>query len=137
MRYSAHGAPLPMQVLLYFFIGLAAALVNIGCFTGLLAAGLGTGAAIALAFVLAAAANYLLCLAILFRHKAFWSTAGELTAYLVTVTIMGLFDYGATSGLLALGVSPFWSKTWATLVGFAGNFILRRWLVFREKRNNC
>ena len=134
MHYSAHRAPLPMQVLLYFFIGLTAALVNIGCFTSLLAAGLSAGAAIAIAFVLAAAVNYLLCIAVLFRHKAFWSTTGELLAYLVTVTVMGMLDYGLTTGLMALGTSPFWAKSWATLVGFAGNFILRRWLVFREKR---
>jgi glycosyltransferase involved in cell wall biosynthesis len=134
MHYSAHRAPLPMQILLYLFIGLVAGLVNIGCFTSLLTVGIGTGLAIAISFVLAAAVNYLLCIAILFRHKAFWSTAGELFVYLVTVGIMGLIDYGATTGLLALGISPFWSKSWAVLVGFAGNFILRRWLVFREKR---
>jgi putative flippase GtrA len=123
-----------MQILLYFLIGLGAALVNIGGFTSLLAAGLGPGLAIALAFVLAAVVNYLLCIAILFRHKAFWSTAGELFTYLITVALMGLFDYGFTIGLLALGASPFWAKSWAAALGFAGNFILRRWLVFREKR---
>jgi putative flippase GtrA len=48
--------------------------------------------------------------------------------------IMGLFDYGITTGLMALDLSPFWAKSWAALTGFAGNFILRRWLVFREKR---
>ena len=134
LHYSAHRAPLPMQILLYFFIGLAAALVNIGGFTSLLAAGMDTGAAIALAFVLAAAVNYLLCIAILFRHKAFWSTTGELLAYLATVIVMGLVDYSLTKGLLALGVTPFWAKSWATLVGFVGNFIFRRSVVFREKR---
>jgi len=134
LHYSAHRAPLPMQVLLYFLIGLIAALVNIGGFTSLLAAGLRPGMAIALAFVLAAVVNYLLCIAILFRHKAFWSTAGELFTYLVTVALMGLVDYGVTTGLLALGLAPPWAKSWAAAVGFAGNFILRRWLVFREKR---
>ena len=134
LHYSAHRAPLPMQILLYFFIGLTAALVNIGSFLGLLPLGVSTGVAIASAFILAAAVNYLLCIAILFRHKAFWSTSGELTAYLVTVLIMGLVDYGVTTGLLALGTSPFWAKSWAAVVGFAGNFAFRRWLVFREKR---
>jgi len=132
MHYGAHRAPLPMQVLLYFFIGLVAALVNIGCFTSLLGAGVGAKPAIAAAFVLAAAVNYLLCIAVLFRHKAFWSTRGELFAYLVTVSIMGLIDYGITAWLLRLSISPVWAKSWGCLVGFAGNFILRRWLVFRE-----
>jgi len=134
LHYSAHRAPLPMQILLYFLIGFAAALVNIVGFAGLLAAGLSPGTAIVLAFILAAAVNYLLCITILFRHKAFWSTAGELFAYLATVTLMGLFDYGLTTGLLALGLSTFWAKFWPSVVGFAGNFAFRRWLVFREKR---
>jgi len=134
LHYSAHRAPLPMQILLYFFIGLTAALINIGSFTSLLAAGINTGVAIALAFILAAAVNYLLCIAILFRHKSFWSTTGELFAYLLTVIVMGLVDYSITTGLLALGISPVWAKSWAAVVGFAGNFAFRRWLVFREKR---
>ena len=133
LHYSAHRAPLPMQILLYFFIGLTAALTNIGCFIGLLAVGISTGLAIAGAFVLAAAVNYLLCIAILFRHKAFWSTTGELFVYLLVVLIMGMIDFGITTGLLSLGISPFWAKFWATVIGFAGNFILRRWLVFKEK----
>ena len=134
LHYSAHRAPLPMQIFLYFFIGLTAAVVNVGSFASLLAVGISTGVAIALAFILAAAVNYLLCIAILFRHKAFWSTSGELFAYLFTVTIMGLVDYSVTTGLLALGMFPVWAKSWAAVVGFAGNFAFRRWLVFREKR---
>jgi len=133
MHYSAHRAPLPMQIMLYFLIGLVAALVNIGCFMSLLAIGINTGTAIAGAFAVSATTNYILCIAILFRHKAYWSTGGELFAYLVTVTIMGLIDYGITQGLLTLGTSPVLAKTWGCLVGFAGNFILRRCLVFREK----
>jgi len=134
LHYSAHRAPLPMQILLYIFIGFAAALINIGSFTGLLAAGISTGMAIVFAFILAAAVNYILCITILFRHKAFFSTTGELLAYFFTVTVMGLLDYSITAGLLALGISSFWAKSWAVVVGFAGNFAFRRWLVFREKR---
>jgi putative flippase GtrA len=134
MHYSAHRAPLPMQILLYFLIGGISALVNVGGFAGLSAVGLGTGAAVALAFILAASVNYLLCVAVLFRHKAFWSTSGELLAYLFTVALMGLVDYGITTGLVGVGLAPLWAKAWAALAGFAGNFILRRGLVFREKR---
>ena len=133
LHYSAHRAPLPMQILLYFFIGLTSAMVNVGSFITLLAAGINTGTAIVIAFIIAAAVNYLLCIAILFRHKAFWSTTGELFAYLVTVAFMGLVDYSITTGLLALSITPLWAKFWATVAGFVGNFALRRWLVFREK----
>ena len=132
-HYGAHRAPMPMQVAIYLFIGIVAALVNIGCFTGLLSAGFSMGAAIAAAFIRAAAVNDLLCITHLFQHKAYWSTAGELIAYTGTVAVMGLLDYAVTTGLLTLGLLPFWAKAWATVVGFAGNFIFRRWLVFREK----
>lgn len=87
-------------------------------------------AATVTAFLLAAALNYLLCLAILFQHKARWSAPGEIFAYVLTLCIMGLLDYGLTMGLIAGGLSPVWSKAWATLLGFFGNFFLRKYLVF-------
>ena len=130
LHYSAHTAPLPMQILLYFFIGLLCALVNLGAFATLTGLGLGLAPAVFLAFVLAAACNYLLCIAILFRHKARWSAGGEIVAYILTITIMGALDYAITAGLAALGLSVLWSKFWATLVGFVGNFIFRKYLVF-------
>jgi putative flippase GtrA len=136
MHYSAHRAPLPMQILLYFFIGLTAAMCNIGCFLGLLAGGVSAAAAVVAAFTLSASVNYLLCIAVLFRHKAFWSAKGELLACLIAAIIMGLVDYNVAMGLLAFGASPFWAKCLAALSGFAGNFVFRKWLVFREKREN-
>lgn len=132
MHYSAHTAPLPMQILLYFFIGGLCALFNIASFQVGLASGMGVTPSIVLAFALAAVANYLLCIAILFRHKARWSTAGELAAYVFTLIIMGGVDYVATVGLMSLSVSSGWSKAWAALLGFVGNFLLRKHLVFRE-----
>jgi dolichol-phosphate mannosyltransferase len=86
------------------------------------------------AFVVAAAANYWLCILILFKHKARWSTGGELVAYLATVLIMGVLDYGMTIGFTALAWGPTFSKTVATGIGLIGNFLLRRFLVFPERR---
>ena len=83
-----------------------------------------------IAFGMAAALNYLLCLAILFRHKARWSAKGELGAYIVTVAAMCLLDYLCTWGFVALGLSPVWAKAWSTLIGFAGNFLMRKYYVF-------
>ncbi|AMD91228.1 glycosyltransferase [Desulfovibrio fairfieldensis] len=130
LHYGAPTAPLPMQVLLYFFIGAVCALANIALFAAFMAASLSLFTATACAFLLAAALNYLLCLAVLFRHKARWSAPGEVLAYLVTLCIMGALDYGVTAGLTGLGLSPVWSKAWSTLVGFVGNFLLRKQLVF-------
>lgn len=84
-------------------------------------------------FLLAAGVNYLLCIAILFRHKARWSGKGELLAYIATLVIMGTLDYVMTKLFIAIGIAPVWSKGWATLLGFIGNFLLRRYLVFPEQ----
>jgi dolichol-phosphate mannosyltransferase len=56
-------------------------------------------------FLVAAALNYILCIALLFRHKVKWNTAGELVAYLVTIVLMGAVDYGLTIGLVTLGLA--------------------------------
>lgn len=133
MHYGASTAPLPMQILLYFFIGGVCALLNLFSFSMALAAGMTVTGAIILAFGLAATANYLLCIAILFRHKARWSTGGELGVYALSVAIMGAVDYGVTVGLIGLSVGSMWSKFWAVLVGFVGNFILRKYMVFPER----
>lgn len=134
LHYGAPTAPLPMQILLYFFIGGVAAVANLACFAACLAAGLPLGPAVVAAFLMAAAVNYLLCIAVLFRHKARWSTAGEVWFYVLSVAVMGVLDYALTLLLVRLGMSPMWSKAWSTLIGFVGNFILRKYLVFGEKR---
>ncbi len=130
LHYSAHTAPLPMQLLLYFFIGAIAAVANIASFSILLSSGVGQTPAIIASFAIAAFVNYLLCIKILFRHNARWSTPNEIFAYLTTVLIMGALDYGMTVGFIALGLAPFASKVIATILGFFGNFILRKYFVF-------
>ncbi len=132
LHYGGPTAPLPMQLLIYFFIGLICAVVNILTFLLLTLSGLSLGIIIPAAFLVAAALNYILCIVLLFRHKVRWNTAGELIAYFVTIALMGVVDYGFTIGLVTLGLAPTLSKTIATFVGFAGNFLLRRFLVFPE-----
>lgn len=134
LRYSSHCAPLPMQLLLYAVIGLICAIANIALFNLFGAIGLGNRMAIPGAFIVAAALNYGLCIAILFRHRARWSTMGELAAYLVTVTVMGLLDYAITAGMIGADFDRNVSKVTAVTVGFLGNFLLRRFLVFPERR---
>ena len=137
-HYSAHTAPLPMQLLIYFFIGAVSLFVNLLFFVGLTQAGMPLNYAIVAAFIAAALCNYLLCIAILFRHKARWNTAGELFWYVISVLIMGAVDFGVTHFLI--GFVPFFTTHWsgakflASLIGFAGNFALRKMLVFGEKK---
>lgn len=130
MHYGAPYAPLPMQILIYFFIGVVCAIANIVIFSVLDFCGLSLLGAVAIAFLIAAALNYLLCLAILFRHKARWSGFGEICAYIITVGLMGLLDWACTSGFVSLGMTAIWAKSWSTLIGFIGNFLLRKYYVF-------
>ncbi|MBE6366867.1 MAG: glycosyltransferase [Lentisphaerae bacterium] len=131
LHYGACNAPLPMQILLYFFIGATAALVNLLVFAVLIkTCQMPLYWATGISYAASAAANYFLCIAILFRHKARWSTAGELAAYLLTLMIMGGIDYLVTWALVKWLHAPLWGKILASIVGFFGNYFLRRNLVF-------
>jgi dolichol-phosphate mannosyltransferase len=130
LHYGAPSAPLPMQLIIYFIIGAICAVTNVALFSGLYNNRIPISWAVTIAFVVAAALNYLLCILILFQHKARWNTGGEIVAYLATIFIMGLLDYGITVQLTAIGLAATTSKIVAVIVGFLGNFLLRRFLVF-------
>lgn len=130
LHYGAPYAPLPMQLLLYFFIGMICALANLSLFCFFLSLSFSLFVSVTSAFCLAAALNYFLCISILFQHKARWRSFTEACVYIICVGIMCLIDYTITAGLVWLHVSPFWSKCWATLAGFIGNFLARKYIVF-------
>jgi len=132
MHYGANTAPLPMQLLLYLFIGGIAMLVNMLSFAGGQLAQIPMNVSIISSFLIAAAVNYILCILILFRHKARWNSAGEIFWYAVSIAIMGAIDYGVTLGLVAI-TSAMTAKFFASLCGFIGNFLFRKYLVFHEK----
>ncbi len=136
-HYGASHAPLPMQLILYFFIGGLSAVINIVAFGALSALTLPFAASILGAFAVSALANYLMCIAILFRHKARWTSSGELAAYLLTFLIMATVDYYSTAFLVAAGTRPLYAKALASVIGFFGNFLLRKYLVFPEKKISC
>jgi len=139
-HYSAHVAPLPMQILIYLFIGGVSLLVNMFFFIGLTRAGMILNHAIIISFIISALCNYLLCIAILFRHKARWNTGAELFWYILSVVIMGVIDFALTKFLIT--ITPFFALHWsgakflASIIGFIGNFALRKILVFPEKKRN-
>ena len=130
LHYGACNAPVPMQLLLYLFIGGTAALANLVCFAVLLQYDVPMFYAVIGSYVLSAAVNYILCILILFRHNACWNTFGELAAYTVTLAVMGVIDYGITVGLIAIGTGVILSKAIASVLGFFGNYLLRRYFVF-------
>ncbi|MCL2283274.1 MAG: bifunctional glycosyltransferase family 2/GtrA family protein [Fibromonadales bacterium] len=139
LHYSANTAPIPMQILLYFFIGSVSLLSNVVVFAFLnsffeVPSLFGLESDVIIAYIVSTLLNYLLCIAILFRHKARWSSSGEFIIYLIGVIIMGFVDYGLMWSFSALGIFPVISKTLAAGLGFILNFVLRRNIVFPEKR---
>lgn len=133
LHYSASTASLPVQSLVYLFIGGASAVLNLLLFTLLTGLGLSVIPAATAAYVAAAAGNYLLCISILFRHRAYWNTWGELLVYGLVVALTGVMDVMTTSVLVAGGMSPFSSKALACLLVLVANFLGRRYLVFPEQ----
>ena len=134
-RYNAHHLPLPMQFLIYALIGGVCALVNLAIFVVLLATGIPLTGSTIVAFILAAATNYLLCVALLFRHKARWNSTAEILVYGIVVIVAGGIDLGITRLLYTLGNSAWFSKAIASFAGLIFNFVGRRVLVFPEKRS--
>ncbi len=134
LHYGAHSAPLPMQFLLYILIGAISAVVNILSFLILAQFNSSLILNIAIAFILSALVNYFLCILLLFRHKARWSTFGEILAYILTLVIMGTLDYFITYLCLKGGLNNFFAKSFSSLFGLVGNFLFRKYFVFFEKK---
>jgi dolichol-phosphate mannosyltransferase len=131
-RYNAHRAPVPTQFLLYLLIGGFAAVINLIIFRIMLFSGLSLTVSTLSAFITAAVVNYILCILILFRHKARWNSWTEILIYVVIVGVVSLIDLGITKLLFELGASPLLSKTVATALVLILNFSGRRYLVFPE-----
>jgi len=133
MHYGGPKAPLPLQALIYLIIGAAAAVFNILTFMLFHNMGIPIPTSAAFAFLLAAGLNYILCIVILFRHKARFSLTGELFAYLLLIVLSGIMDIVLTS-LLALqaGISPLLAKIIAIVPLFVINFMGRKYFVFHE-----
>ena len=132
LRYNAHRAPWPVQFLLYSFIGGIAAIANLLIFLGLLTHGWSIPVAAPVAFVIAAALNYVLCVVLLFRHGARWSSPTEILLFALVVAATCIFDLGATKFLFDVGASAGAAKLVATGMGLALNFAGRRFVVFPE-----
>ena len=133
-HYNAPSLPFPMQLFIYFFIGLMAAVVDLGVFVVFLGAcGWGLLPSVAGAFLVAATVNYLLCVTFLFRHRSRWNSFGEFLAYTAILVLMGALDYGVTLGLVSLSLAAFWAKAWSNAVGFLGNYFLRKFFVFGDR----
>ena len=88
--------------------------------------------AAAISFVVAAIGNYILCILILFRHRARWKTATEIMIYALVVLVAGAIDVTITSFAVSLNVQLIEAKIIATITVFIINFLGRRFFVFPE-----
>jgi dolichol-phosphate mannosyltransferase len=131
-HYNAHRAPLPLQFMIYAIIGGFCALVNIALFLLMYYSNMPVISAAPIAYVSAAALNYFLCIHFLFRHRARWTSVGEVLIYLLVVAILGLVDLLMTQVLLAATWQPVFARSIAALMGLVFNFLGRKYLVFPE-----
>jgi putative flippase GtrA len=121
-----------MQFILYSLIGGVAAVFNLLVFLLLFSAGINVSISAPSAFITAAILNYLLCISILFRHKARWKTRTELLIYFLVVGAVVILDLQITKSFLSLGISPAVSKAAATGLALIFNFMGRRFFVFPQ-----
>ncbi|MEJ2469504.1 MAG: glycosyltransferase family 2 protein [Desulfuromonadales bacterium] len=133
VRYNAPKLPMPMQFLVYLFIGGTAAVVNLLIFLGLFYGGLPVSAAAVIAFFVAAVVNYLLCIALLFKHHSRWQGPAELIVYLVLVAVIALVDMQVTQFLYVSSTPAWLAKLLASALALSLNFFGRRHLVFAQK----
>ncbi len=135
LHYGAHRAPLPMQFLVYLFIGGAAAIFNLVLFLVLMSS-LSVGVSALIAFYAAAAFNYWLCTHLLFKKNIRWKSWTEQAVYYAAVSGIAVVDMAMTKGLLTAGMGAVSAKLLASGVGLVLNFLARRFLVFPEESVN-
>ena len=133
LKYNLHSAPLMIQFFFYTLIGSIAALANLLIFIAIYHAGFGVNLAAPTAFTLASAINYLLCIKLIFRHKAYWNSAFEILIFALVVITVGTYDWWLTRFMINLGNNPVTAKLTATATGLILNFLGRHFLVFPEK----
>lgn len=131
-RYNAHFAPIPIQFLIYIFIGSFCAVVNLFVFLGLFKTGFVITISSPAAFIIAAIVNYFLCILLLFKHKVRWNTKTETTLFLLIVVFVGACDLGLTKMFLLFGMYAGVSKLLASGSCLLLNFLGMRFLVFPE-----
>jgi dolichol-phosphate mannosyltransferase len=135
LKYNLHKAPGIVQFMFYLLIGGTCALLNLLIFLILLRLQISMEVSAATAFGIAAAANYFLSIAFLFRHKARWNSVSEALIFIAVIAGIGLIDVLTTRALVLISLGPAIAKACSSAVGLGLNFVGRRWIVFREPGN--
>src|SRR5262245_9704112 len=100
LHYNVPYCPPHIQFVAYLFVGGAAAIVNLCAFLLLYSFGMTLEIAAPMAFVLAAALNYLLSVTFVFRHKAKWDSILEIGIYCLVVLAGAALDLVITKGFV-------------------------------------
>jgi len=132
LKYNLPKVPWPIQFMFYVVIGGFCGLLNLAFFLGLYHSGLSLTTSVAVAYVAAAVVNYLLSIALLFRHRARWNSVGEILMFALVVSAVGVLDVLTTQLLVLSGFPAGWAKALSSVVGLALNYAGRRRLVFFE-----
>jgi dolichol-phosphate mannosyltransferase len=132
IRYNGHKAPVPIQFLVYLFIGGLSAIVNLGIFMFLFGFNFSVVTSALTAFLIAAIVNYFLSILLLFRHKAKWNSITEVIVYTLVVFTLAFADLLFTNLLLGMGWLPAPSKIAASFIGLILNYTGRKIFVFPE-----
>ncbi|MEI9941334.1 MAG: glycosyltransferase [Pseudomonadota bacterium] len=132
LKYNLHKAPTFIQFLFYTVAGGFCALINLALFLALLPL-VGVTAAALTAFFAAAAVNYFISVAILFRRQAKWRSFTEIAMFVAVVACVSVVDLYSTRLFVDLGMSAVAAKVLATIIGLFLNFAGRRFIVFPER----
>jgi glycosyltransferase involved in cell wall biosynthesis len=130
LHYSAHRAPLPMHILLYFIINSLSALTNIISFS-IFINYLALIWSVSISLVLAAICNYFLCIILIFKHLSRWPGYLEILVYIACVSFVCLADYLFTYFFISYNFHTILSKSISIILCFFINYSLRRFIIFK------
>jgi dolichol-phosphate mannosyltransferase len=133
LHYNLPLASVGIQLAFYTLAGGIAAAVNLVVFLTLFHSGAGTTTSVLAAYFLAAAVNYALSIAFIFRHRVRYSAVLEALVFLATIAVIGWFDLLLTRWALAANWWPSTAKLFASAIILLLNFGVRRYIVFPQQ----
>jgi dolichol-phosphate mannosyltransferase len=133
LHYNLPQAAVGIQLAFYTLVGGIAAVVNLLIFLALFYGGAGATVSVLTAFFVAAAVNYLLSIALVFRHRVRYSAVLEVLVFVAVVAAIGWFDLQMTQRALAAGWAPAIAKVAASGIALVLNFVVRRYIVFPQR----
>jgi len=90
-------------------------------------------ASVVTAFALAAAFNYVLSIALIFRRHARYPAALEIALFLAMAAAIGWVDLIVTTRALDAGYAPAAAKLIASAIILVLNFAARRYIIFPQR----